>query len=145
MKNNPYKVDNGSSGFLSALGSGAIAVGSVATAIVVVVPGMPGYELISSGIEATGVGIVPLSNPSVDGTTPTEGEASVLSSGSTSVSVGPASTTSSLTPAPNSQTSDPSRHLPCLSGSYDSNDRYKDDFEKVIGYNFALSVRFLLP
>ncbi len=44
-----------------------------------------------------------------------------------------------------SQTSDPSRHLPCLSGSYDSNDRYKDDFEKVIGYNFALSVRFLLP
>lgn len=108
MKNSPYKVDNGSSKFLSTLGSGVVAVGSVATAIVVVVPGMPGYELIASGIESTGVGIVPLSNPSVDGTSPIEGQASVLSSDSNSVSVGPASTTTSLFPSPNSEVSDPS-------------------------------------
>lgn len=46
MSKEPYKIVNATTSWTSKLGSGAVALGSVATAIVITVPGLPGYEFL---------------------------------------------------------------------------------------------------
>ncbi|MCF8525319.1 MAG: hypothetical protein K9G10_02725 [Rhodoluna sp.] len=50
MSKDPYKIVNSKPGWASKLASGGIAIGSVATAIVITVPGLPGYETLSQAL-----------------------------------------------------------------------------------------------
>ena len=43
MSKDPYKIVNAKPSWASKLASGTVALGSVATAIVITVPGLPGY------------------------------------------------------------------------------------------------------
>jgi hypothetical protein len=47
MSKDPYKIVDTKPSWSSKLGSGVVALGSVATAIVITVPGLPGYQLLS--------------------------------------------------------------------------------------------------
>ena len=47
MSKDPYRIVDTKPSWSSRLGSGAVALGSVATAIVITVPGLPGYQLLS--------------------------------------------------------------------------------------------------
>ena len=50
MPKDPYKIVNSKPGWASKLASGGVAIGSVATAIVITVPGLPGYETLSQAL-----------------------------------------------------------------------------------------------
>lgn len=52
MSKDPYKIVNAKPSWASKLASGTVALGSVATAIVITVPGLPGYEVLN---QASGV------------------------------------------------------------------------------------------
>lgn len=52
MSKDPYKIINAKPGWASKLASGGVAIGSVATAIVITVPGLPGYETLSQALAA---------------------------------------------------------------------------------------------
>lgn len=52
MNKEPYKIIDVKPSWTSKLGSGIVAVGSVATAIVITVPGLPGYEILSQAQES---------------------------------------------------------------------------------------------
>ena len=47
MSKDPYKIVNSKPSWASKLATGGVALGSVATAIVITVPGLPGYETLS--------------------------------------------------------------------------------------------------
>lgn len=47
MTKDPYKIVDTKPSWSSRLGSGVVALGSVATAVVITVPGLPGYEFLS--------------------------------------------------------------------------------------------------
>ena len=47
MPKDPYKIVNSKPSWASKLATGGVALGSVATAIVITVPGLPGYETLS--------------------------------------------------------------------------------------------------
>jgi hypothetical protein len=53
MSKDPYKIIDSKPSWSSRLGSSVVAVGSVATAIAITVPGLPGYEFLSPS-EAAG-------------------------------------------------------------------------------------------
>jgi len=53
MSKDPYKIVDSKPSWSSRLGSSVVAVGSVATAIAITVPGLPGYEFLSPS-EAAG-------------------------------------------------------------------------------------------
>lgn len=81
MSKDPYKIVDTKASWSSKLGSGVVALGSVATAIVITVPGLPGYQLLS---EANAV--VNDSNP-IDAQTATgEGSSVELGPSATAVS-----------------------------------------------------------
>jgi hypothetical protein len=50
MAKDPYKIVNSKPGWASKFASGSVALGSVATAIVITVPGLPGYEVLSQAL-----------------------------------------------------------------------------------------------
>ena len=55
MSRDPYKIVDTKPSWVSKLSSGAVALGSVATAVVITVPGLPGYEMLTqlaTGAEA---------------------------------------------------------------------------------------------
>ncbi|CAB4639175.1 unannotated protein [freshwater metagenome] len=47
MTKDPYKIVDTKPSWVSKLGAGALALGSVATAIAVTVPGLPGYDILT--------------------------------------------------------------------------------------------------
>lgn len=78
MSKDPYKIVDTKPSWSSKLGSGVVALGSVATAIVITVPGLPGYQLLSEA------------NAVVNGTTPID--AQTTSGEGSSVELGPSAT-----------------------------------------------------
>jgi hypothetical protein len=66
MSKDPYKIVNAKPSWASRLASGTVALGSVATAIVITVPGLPGYEVLKQASGVTGqqdqanAGVLPL-------------------------------------------------------------------------------------
>lgn len=54
MSKDPYKIVNAKPSWASKLASGTVALGSVATAIVITVPGLPGYEVLNQVSGITG-------------------------------------------------------------------------------------------
>ncbi len=54
MSKDPYKIVNAKPSWASKLASGTVALGSVATAIVITVPGLPGYEVLNQASGITG-------------------------------------------------------------------------------------------
>lgn len=54
MSKDPYKIVNSKPSWASKLATGGVALGSVATAIVITVPGLPGYETLSQAFESGG-------------------------------------------------------------------------------------------
>lgn len=73
MSKDPYKIVDSKPSWSSKLGSGIVALGSVATAIVITVPGLPGYQLLSEAnavlIDANPIkALSPLGDNSVPGT-----------------------------------------------------------------------------
>lgn len=54
MSKDPYKIVNAKPSWASKLASGTVALGSVATAIVITVPGLPGYEVLNLAAGITG-------------------------------------------------------------------------------------------
>lgn len=115
MSKDPYKIVDSKPSWSSRLGSGVVALGSVATAVVITVPGLPGYEFLSqSGVAFDGVSVpagaqAPGTENSADnglpvGATSTLQQFGITTSGAASLggSTSSPQTQATLTGAPNS-------------------------------------------
>jgi hypothetical protein len=152
MSKNPYKIVNAKPSWASKLASGTVALGSVATAIVITVPGLPGYEALNQASGAVdqqqteSTGLAPLnsqasvSTPSdlpadlaanvVDPTTQQTLGSQVLAS---SLQIGTNSTVLTLPGITAGNTSSPTPYG-SSSGAYEDDededeDEYEDEYE----------------
>lgn len=95
MTRDPYKIVDTKPSWVSKLSSGAVALGSVATAVVITVPGLPGYDVLTQ--LATGPEAQPTSSDSLSPGVAESNQPLGPASAQT-VSIVPASSDSSITP-----------------------------------------------
>jgi hypothetical protein len=143
MSKDPYKIVDSKPSWMSKLSSGAVALGSVATAVVITVPGLPGYDIftqiavgsdgqvLDSGSAATDASIGAAGSSQAQDPT----SARAISVGTANSTIGSASTTSPATsssPATGATLALPgitsgNTSSPTPSGSSYSDDEYDDD------------------
>ena len=108
MSKDPYRIVDSKPSWFSKLGSGAVALGSVATAIVITVPGFPGYQFLSQAEVAFNGVSAPAGDQSSDPSISAEGLSQNLTNSFSSQTGASATSTVSLggsLPSPSSQVS----------------------------------------